>query len=80
LLKKLEDCASNMATGSQLAAWMDSVIRALRRDFAKDTEPAFVAMLRVALSYFLCKLMYNTLEGGFPGEEICCFLELMDLP
>ncbi len=36
--------------------------------------------LQVALSYFLCKLAYKTLEGGFPDEEICCFLELMDLP
>jgi hypothetical protein len=79
-LLKLEDCASNMATGSQLAAWVYAVIRALRIDFAKDMEPAFVALLCVALSYFLCKLAYNTLEGGFPDEEICCFLEFMDLP
>ncbi len=34
-LLKLEDDASNMATRSRLAAWMDAVIRALR-DFAKD--------------------------------------------
>ncbi len=43
-LLKLEDCASNMATRSQLAAWMDAVIRALRVDFAKNTEPTIVAM------------------------------------
>ncbi len=43
-LLKLEDGASNMATRSQLAAWMDAVIRALRVDFAKDTEAAVVAM------------------------------------
>ena len=43
-LLKLEDCASNMATRSQLAVWMDVVIRALRVDFAKNTEPAIVAM------------------------------------
>jgi hypothetical protein len=36
-LLKVEDGASNMATRSQLAAWMDAVIRALRVDFAKDT-------------------------------------------
>ncbi len=36
--------------------------------------------LQVALSYFLCKLAYKTLEGGFPDEEICCLLELTDLP
>jgi hypothetical protein len=41
---KLEDSASNMATRSRLAAWMDAVIRALRVDFAKDTEPTIVAM------------------------------------
>jgi hypothetical protein len=40
----LEDCASNMATRSQLAAWMDALFRALRVDFAKDTEPAVVAI------------------------------------
>jgi hypothetical protein len=33
---KLEDCASNMATTSQFAVWMDTVIRALHVDFAKD--------------------------------------------
>ena len=43
-LLKLEDCASNMATRSQFAAWMDAVIRALCMDFAKDTEPTIVAM------------------------------------
>ncbi len=44
-LLKLEDGASNMATRSRLAAWMDAVIRALHMDFAKDTEPTVVAML-----------------------------------
>jgi hypothetical protein len=43
-LLKLEDWASNMATRSKFAAWMDAVIRALCVDFAKDTEPTVVAM------------------------------------
>jgi hypothetical protein len=43
-LLKLEDGASNMATRSQLAAWMDAVIRALHMDFANGTEPTVVAM------------------------------------
>jgi hypothetical protein len=46
-LLKLEDGASNMATRSQLAPWMNEVIRALHVDFAKDTEPAVVAMLSI---------------------------------
>ncbi len=33
-----------MAIRSQLAAWMDEVIRALHVDFAKDTEPTIVAI------------------------------------
>ncbi len=33
-----------MATRSQLAASMDAVTRALRMNFAKDTEPTVVAM------------------------------------
>ncbi len=44
ILLKLEDGASDMATRSELAAWMDAVIRALRMEFAKDTEPTIVAM------------------------------------
>ncbi len=36
-LLKLEDGASTMATRSQLAAWIDAVIRVLCMDFAKDT-------------------------------------------
>jgi hypothetical protein len=43
-LLKLEDGASNMVTRSQLASWMDAVIRVLCVDFAKDTEPSIVAM------------------------------------
>jgi hypothetical protein len=56
-LLKLEDCASNMATRSQLAAWMDAVIRVLSVDFAKDMEPAVVAMssiVRRAYSSTIC--------------------------
>jgi hypothetical protein len=43
-LLKLDDSASNMATRSQLASWMDAVIRVLRVDFSKDMEPTIVAM------------------------------------
>ncbi len=56
-LLKLEDGASNMATRSRLAAWMDAVIRALPVDFAKDTEPTVVAMssiVRVTYSDRIC--------------------------
>jgi hypothetical protein len=44
ILLKQEDGASNMATRSQLAAWMDAVISVLRVVFAKETEPTIVAM------------------------------------
>ncbi len=37
ILLKQEDGVSNMATRSQLALWMDAVIRVLRVVFAKDT-------------------------------------------
>jgi hypothetical protein len=56
-LLKLEDCASNMATRSQCAAWMDAVIRALHVDFVKDTEPIIVAIssiVRRAYSSTIC--------------------------
>ncbi len=43
-LLKLEDGASNLATRSQLAVWMDAVIQALHVDFAKDMEPTVVTM------------------------------------
>ena len=43
-LLELEGGASNMATRSLLAAWMDAVIRVLHVDFAKDMEPTIVAM------------------------------------
>jgi hypothetical protein len=43
-LLKLEDGASNMAKRSQLAVWMDAVMKALHLDFAKDMEPTVVAM------------------------------------
>jgi hypothetical protein len=56
-LLRMEDGASNMATRSILAAWMDAVIRALRMDFAKDTEPTVVAMssiVRITYSARIC--------------------------
>jgi hypothetical protein len=56
-LLKLEDGASNMATRSLLAAWMDAVIRALRMDFAKYMEPTIVAMssiVRIMYSARIC--------------------------
>ncbi len=56
-LLKLEDGASNMATRSQLSAWMDAVIRALRMDLAKDMEPTVVAMssiVRITYSGTIC--------------------------
>jgi hypothetical protein len=56
-LLKLEDGASNMATRSLLAAWMDAVIRALRINFAKDTEATVVAMssiVRITYSARIC--------------------------
>jgi hypothetical protein len=56
-LLKLEDGASNMATRSQLEAWLDAVIRALHVDFAKDMEHTVVAMssiVRVTYSDKIC--------------------------
>jgi hypothetical protein len=56
-LLNLEDGASNMATRSRLAAWMDAVIRALRVYFEKDTEPTVVAMssiIQVTYSDRIC--------------------------
>ncbi len=56
-LLKLENGASNMATRSQLAVWMDEVIRDLHVDFAKDMEPTIVAMssiVRITYSGTIC--------------------------
>jgi hypothetical protein len=58
-LLKLEDGASNMATISLLAAWMDTVIRALRVDFAKDTEPIIVAMSSFLLITYSARICAN---------------------
>jgi hypothetical protein len=44
ILLKQEDGASNMATRSQFASWMDAVISVLRVVFAKDTEATVYAM------------------------------------
>ncbi len=41
-------------------------------------------MLCIRMSLFfglgMQDLSYKMLEGGFPDEEICIFLELLDLP
>jgi hypothetical protein len=58
-LLKLEDSASNMATRSQLAAWMNAAIRALRVDFAKDTEPTIVAMSSIVGRSYSARICAN---------------------
>ncbi len=45
-----------------------------------ESQESCALHLQVALSKFQCNLAYKTLEGGFPDEEICIFLELFDLP
>ncbi len=44
MLLKQEDGASNMATKSQLALWMEAVISMLCMVFAKDMEATIYAM------------------------------------
>jgi hypothetical protein len=58
-LLKLEDGASNMATRSQLAAWMDAVIRALHMDFEKYTEPTVVAMSSIVRRAYSARIYAN---------------------
>jgi hypothetical protein len=58
-LLKLEDGASNMATRSLLAVWMDAVIRALRVDFAKDTEPTIVAISSIVRIMYSARICAN---------------------
>jgi hypothetical protein len=58
-LLKLEDSASNMATKSQLAAWMDVVIRVLHVDFAKDMEPTIVAMSSIVQRAYSATICAN---------------------
>jgi hypothetical protein len=45
-----------------------------------ESQNSCALNLQVNLSKFWCNLLHNTLEGGFPDEEICGFLELTDLP
>jgi hypothetical protein len=55
-LLKLEDGASNMVTRSLLAAWMDTVIRVLHINFAKDMEPTIVAMSSIVQITYLARI------------------------
>ncbi len=64
ILLKQEDGASNMATRSQVALWMDAVISVLRMVFAKDTEATVYAMSSIVRSciqvqYVLITLFFN---------------------
>jgi hypothetical protein len=45
-----------------------------------ESQHSCALHLQVALSKFQCNLAYKMLEGGFPDEEICIFLKLLDLP
>jgi hypothetical protein len=48
-----------MAMRSQLAAWMDAVIKELRVEFAKDTEPTIVAMSSILyIRYNMCRFHF----------------------
>jgi hypothetical protein len=69
-LLKLEDGASNVATRSLLAVWMDAVIRALRMDFAKDMEPTVVAMSSVVQIMYSARIcaMFIILQLMSPAQ------------
>ncbi len=58
-LLTLEDGASNLATRRKIAVWMDSVIRALRVDFAKDTEATIVAMSSIVQITYSARICAN---------------------
>jgi hypothetical protein len=46
-----------------------------------ESQESCALHLQVTLSgHVVYDLLYKMLEGGFPDEEICCFLELLDLP
>jgi hypothetical protein len=46
-----------------------------------ESQKSCALHLQVTLSgHVVYNLSYKMLEGGFPDEEICCFLELSDLP
>jgi hypothetical protein len=46
-----------------------------------ESQESCTLHLQVTLSgHVVYDLSYKMLEGGFPDEEICCFLELSDLP
>ncbi len=49
ILLKQEDGASNMATRSQLALWMDAVISMLHVVFAKDMEATVYAISSIVI-------------------------------
>jgi hypothetical protein len=55
---------------------MCSVFRSLM-----ESQEIYALHLQITLSgHVVYNFLYKTLEGGFPDEEICCFLELLDLP
>ncbi len=46
-----------------------------------ESQESCALYSQVTLSgYVVYDLSYKMQEGGFPDEEICCFLELLDLP
>ncbi len=46
-----------------------------------ESQESCALHLQVTLAgHVLYNLSYKILEEGFPDEEICCFLELLDLP
>jgi hypothetical protein len=65
ILLKQEDGASNMATRSQLAWWMDAVISVLCVVFAKDTE---------ATVYAMSSIVYIMYSGAICAD--CIILQL----
>jgi hypothetical protein len=46
-----------------------------------ESQESCALLLQVTLSgHVMYNLLYKMLEGGVSDEEICCFLELLDLP
>jgi hypothetical protein len=59
---------------------LEAINHEVFRSLLESQESCALHSQATLSGHVLYNLLYKMLEGGFPDEEICCFLELTDLP
>jgi hypothetical protein len=69
-----------LAVQSAQVCIIEDINHEVFRSLLESQKSSALHLLVTLSGYLFYNFSYKMLEGGFPDEEICCFLEPTDLP